>query len=351
MRLLALIALIPAFLLAATPSTAPYADPSYEEMRKHLPDYSENTTGLLGPFIWSRALDLGEDARFSNADGRPDPKGDHLWVYQFNRSARKKGFTEFAHARNNFVAADPDLAFAVQPSYFLHNTPAPHNSKIVFGYVQNSLDNPAFLHGDNCDLAHLANGDRVVVFFPVRKDNNTDGNDQNNYYVNPHYAAQTPCVIEFKKHEMIHYEHFRPGNLAPRILFDLQPYFSGDKKLNPATSKPIIRFDIDGKGGWTLRIKRDGTRGIADLADDSAYDHVFTSSSPGARKYTVDVTNENSAWALSVFSPGGAPTDSSELLLRLLPFSRTTGKPVAFPPRAKRVHDVPLGGLGKAIGK
>jgi hypothetical protein len=293
-----------------------------EDPRSFLPDYSEGLTGRLGPFWWSRAADLGEDARFCDADGRPRTDGDYLWCFQFNRAKRTKGLTNFVHARSNFVSRDATLAFTVQPVHILHNTTGAHNSKIIFGYMEKHWP---FQHADNCDLAHLAGADRVVVFFPVRHDGAKSNHlDQAIYHVNPNYGAQTPCVIEFKAGEIISYDWFRnPANLDAHILFDLQPHVKG---MRPGIEKPVLRFDLIGDGGWRLAIN----------------DKVFTHESPGAKPYTVNVTPTNSAWALSVFSPGGSPPDTSEIILGLKPYDRVTGGEVPWPDRKVRVRDTAI---------
>lgn len=314
----------------------------------NLPDLSEGYTGVLGPFVWGRALDLGEDARFSDELGRPSREGEYLWCYQFARGTRKKTLSFLAHARNNFVCRLPEVAFAVQPASFLHNTSGAHNGKLIFGYIRNGW---SFQHGDNVDLAHLAGADRVCVFLPVRKDDNSDPLDPGKYFINYHYGGQSFCVAEFGKGEMIHYEWFRggAGKLDPHVLFDLAPYVSGEKILHPGESKPILRFDVDGKGGWKLRLKRDGRQGLAEPDDDAQYDHIFTHQSPGARPYTVSVPLEDSAWAMSTFSPGGSPTETSEMLIGLKPYDRRSGKAAPWPDRSLRLRDVRVEQLDEAI--
>lgn len=318
---------------------------------KDLPDHSYGTTGILGPFVWSRAADLGEDVRFSDADGRPKMDGDHLWFYGFARYKRPKGLENFIHARSNLVSIDPATAYTVQPTHFLHNTDGPHNSKIIFGYMESKAH---FQHGDNGDLAHLAPGDRVVVFFPVRHDGNPkDHTDQKIYHVNPNYGAQAPCIIEFKTGEMIAYEWFRdPKKLDGHILFDLRPHLANPEGtlVKPGVTKPILKFDLDPavKGGWKLQVKLDGreaAKGVADIK----WDMTFTHESPGAKKASVNVTPENSSWSLSVFSPGGGPTDSSELVVGLRPYDRATDKDVAWAERNRRLKDIKVTDLPAAM--
>jgi hypothetical protein len=303
-----------------------------ERQRAKLPDFSHGTTGILGPFIWGRAADLGEDARFADAQGVPRAEGEFLWTHQYMRLPRPGSYPHMVHARNNFISRDPAIGYAVQPAHFVLNTPGTHNAKIIFGYMERGA---VFQNGDNADLAHLARAGRVCVFIPVRHAGNiADPLDQANYFISPLYQAQSICVIEFKPGEMIQYEWFRdPHNLHPRILFDLAPYFTGEHRNLPGLMKPVFRFDVDGKGGWTLRIRRDTRPG----RDDT--EQVFTHESPGAKPYTVNVTADNAVWALSTFSPGGSPADTSQVLLGLQPYDRSSGAPTPWPDRSARVRE------------
>jgi hypothetical protein len=309
------------------------------EGRRILPDYSEGLTGLLGPFVWSRAMDIGGDARFCDGDGRPDPDGEFLWLYQFMRYVRAKPEMPLVHERSNLVSLDADLAYDLQPWRLLLHCRRPHNFKFVVGYVQ---DTCRFEHGDNTDLAHLAAGDRVCLFLPVRHDTWREGErstEQSEYYVNPVREAQGPCVIEFGAREMIHYEWFAREPLDPHVLLDLTDVLGGADKCRPTVERPIFRFELgEGKGAWALRIERDGRDGLAGGERDGDWDLSFTHESPGAKPYTVNVTRGNSVWAMSTFSPGGLPEDSSEAVVKLLPFNRDTGERASFPARRRRVR-------------
>ncbi|MFP4054670.1 MAG: hypothetical protein ACLFV7_12485 [Phycisphaerae bacterium] len=310
----------------------------YQRDRKMLPDYSEGRCGLLGPFYWGRGMDLGEDARFSDANGRASHDGEHLWMFQYART-HHKGLPKPIHARSNFISTRRQLSYTVQPKHFILNTAGAHNAKIIFGYVEQDF---RFLNADNCDLAHLADTDRVVVFFPVRHsqaNGQFDPLDQGIYYVNPHYGAQAPCVIEFKAGEMIRYEYFRnPRKLDKRILYDLQPHFSGDKALRPGVTHPMLRFDLHDKGGWTLRLERDGRDGLSGGDDPHGWDLVVTHESDGAKPYSVGLKPGSSRWAMSLFSPGGSPMETSEVLLKLTPYDRVTGKTADWHNRRRRVR-------------
>ncbi len=303
-----------------------------------LPDRSEGLTGLLGPFIWSRAADLGGEARFADAEGRPDPEGRFLWLYQFLRLPRSHPPTHVIHERNNLVAVDPAVAFDVQPWRYVANCPGPHTFKLILGYVARR---DAFVHGDNADLAHLAASDRVCVFLPVRPAVAPEAEarlDAKRYPLNTERAAQSICVIEWAAGEMIHYEWFKGGRLHPRILYDLAPHFEREKALYPAETKPIIRFTIGDEGAWTLRFERDGRDGLAGGEVEGDWDLEVTHASPGAKPYTVDVPPATSRWALSTFSPGGTPEESSEMLLGLSPFDRASGEVVPWPDRTRRLR-------------
>jgi len=347
--------------LAAEPSAGPAADavpPAipeadralYVKHRRYLPDFSRGTLGVLGPLWWGRAMDVGEDARFADAEGRPDHAGDHLWLYGFNRVSSKgdrRGLNStFIHARNNFVVRDPSVSFAIQPKRFLLNTTGAHNLKIVMGYTAEGF---RFEHGDNTDLAHLTPAPRVVVFLPVRHrqlEPTADRTDQSIYHLSPIYHAQSPCVIEFEPGGMIQYEWFRgEGDLDGRVLYDLVPHFTGDHVLKPGVTHPIVQFDLgDTPGAWTLKIERDGRDGLTGGDDASGWDLVITHESEGAKPYTVDLDPDAAAWALSVFSPGGSPADTSEVLLGLRPYGRETGEPIEWPDRSPRHRTIPSTG-------
>ncbi len=250
--------------------------------------------------------------------------------------------SRLAHGRNNFVSADPAVAYVIQPWNIILNCPRPHNFKIIMGYIEKDA---YFQHGDNCDLAHLAPGDRVCLFIPIRHDrgkDETDALDQSRYFISPLYAAQSISVIEWAAREMIAYEWFSggPSRLDRRILFDLAPYFDGEDEVRPGVTKPMFRFDIHEAGSWTLKIERDGRDGLDGGEVDGDWDMVFTDTTPGAKPYTVGVTPANSAWAMSTFSPGGSPEETSELVVGLKPYKRLTGAPVEWPDRSRRVRNL-----------
>lgn len=326
------------------------AEPSLQEANRiahKLPDFSADTAGILGPFYWGRAMDVGEDARFADEHGRADRDGNFLWSYGFARLPYRKDDprglnSTFIHARNNFVARHPSLAFTVQPWHFLLNTTGSHNSKIAVGYVEEHF---RFEHGDNCDLEHLADTARVVLFLPVRHSGNpSDPTDQSIYFLSPIYSAQSPCVVEFPPGELIRYEWFRdPKNLDKHILYDLVPHFSDDNALKPGISKPMVQFDLlDEAGGWRVRIERDGRDGLAGGEVDGDWDLVITHRSPNAKPFTVDLKPANARWSMSIFSPGGSPTDTSEIIVGLDPYDRATGKTIDWPDRTPRIRTAPL---------
>lgn len=309
--------------------------------RAFLPDLSEGLVGRLGPFRWARAADFGEDVRFTDAQGLADPAGTHLLFYQFARMPRQRGVTHFIHARNNLTDRDPARAWQIQPKRFLHETSGAHNSKIIFGYM---VTNWAFQHADNNDLAHLAGADRLVAFCPVRKDAHADPAAPANYRISAEYAAQSFAILEFKAGDIIAYEWFQnPRALDPHILCDLAPYVAGDRSVKPGVTQPLLRFDLGDAGRWTFRLERDGRDGLAGGDDPAGWDVVVTETAPGARRATVAVTPTNSAWAMSVFSPGGSPTDASEILIGFEPYARASGASLPWPSRTPRVREGRVG--------
>lgn|GEM_PF-2836520 len=329
---------------AAGPANAP-AEPNAparpKEGREILPDFSRGLLGILGPFYWARALDLGEDARFSDSQGRPDEQGSFLWCHQFSNLSTHPALRGLNHGRNNFTSRDPNVAFRLQPYHYLLNTTQPHNSKVIVGYMSTGWK---FTNGDNCDLPHLAGADRVCVFFPVRiVTGRQERLDQTRYVLNTNYANQAVCVVEFARGEMIRYDWFRggPGRLDRHILMDLAPYFQDANALQPGVTRPLIQFDIHGRGRWTLRIERDGRDGLAGGDRNGDWDLTFTEKSRGAKPYTVDVAPAGSAWNLSVFSPGGRPAETSEILLGLQPYDRRGGKDIPWPDRSQRIRNIP----------
>jgi hypothetical protein len=306
----------------------------------HLPNFSDGTVGLLGPFLWARSLDFGEDARFSDSDARADDNGSFLWCHQFTRLSRHPKLPPLVFGRNNFTSRDPNIAFRVQPSRYLLNTTQPHNHKVIIGYMRTSW---RFTNGDNRDLAHLAGGDRVCLFFPVRGGHNGRRNDANLYVVNTEHAAQPISIVEFAAGDMISYDWFRnPPNLDRHVLLDLAGRFTDANTLRPGITKPILQFDIHAGGRWTLRIETDGRDGLAGGRRDGGWDLEFTEKSPGARPYTVDVSPADTAWTLSTFSPGGRPADTSEVLLGLQPYDRRGGGDLPWPDRSPRIRNVEL---------
>jgi hypothetical protein len=131
-----------------------------------------------------------------------------------------------------------------------------------------------------------------------------------------------------------------------KVLLDIRDLVKADAAIQPGVTHPMFRFMIEGAGKWTLKIEPDGRDGLAGGSDDKGWDLVFTQDSPGAKPYTVGLTPENSAWALSVFNPGGAP-ESSEIVVGLKPFDRSTGQPAPWPSRAGRITSCPVAALVK----
>ena len=345
--------LTPAVLLAALGSvcfaqaTAPSA--AKAGPRGFLPDYSEGLTGLLGPFLWSRAADLGADARFCDEHGRPDVSGRFLWLYQLKRGGRGNPPMVQLHERNNLVGLDAAVGYEVQPWHVLVNQSTRQNLKLVAGYIRKGY---RFEHGDNEDLVHLAGAPRVCLFIPICHGGEHAGQavyDQKSYWISPVRGLQSVCVIEFDTDEMISYGWFKSDKLDRRILLDLAPHFDGDKRVHPGVTKPIFRFDVGDGGSWTLRIERDGWGRLAGGDSDGGWDMTFTDRSGGAKPYTVDLGRATSTWAFSAFSPGGRPEETSEVVVGLNPFDRGTGEPCAWPDRKRRIRTFRLDEMERVL--
>ncbi len=331
---------------ACTPAAADTEpDPA---IRRLLPDYSEGLMGKFGPFIWTRALDIGGDVRWSDEYGRPDSDGEFIWLYQFMRYRRARPETPLVHERHNLVSLHEDIAYSLQPWRLHLNCREPHNFKFVVGYTH---EDTTFEHGDNTDLAHIATGDRVALFLPIRHDTWEDSrpaDDQSEYYINPERSAQGPCIIEFKAGEIIKYEWFHTRPLHHRVLLDLTDELGGPENGLPLVQKSIYRFELgEEKGEWRLLVKLDGRDGEPESEDD--WDMIFTHESPGASPHTVDITPENSVWAMSTFSPGGMPEDTSEAVIKLLPFDRDSGERVDFPSERRRVRTFAVDKLDEVL--
>ncbi len=329
--------------------------PQYDAMGKvirppALIDYSTGTLGALGPFYWARALDLGEHARFADETGFPDRSGRFLWAIGYGRVRADERIPHGLHPRNNFLSRDPTLGWQVQPWRVLIHSDGGHNSKIDFGYAAADY---RFLNGDNEDFAHFMGCDRVGVFMPVRRDKGSDAYDPAAPFISPIYGAQSFCVIEFRKDEIISYDWFHggEGKLDPHILFDLAPFIRDANLVKPNVTKPISQFDIHGDGRWTFRFEPDGRDGLKGGSNVDDWDFVFTEKSPGAKPYTVPLTPQNSRWALTVYTPNGSPIDASEILIGLDPYERASGKPAAWTDRKVRVTDVPAAAIDKEIEK
>lgn len=338
------------FLIGVQPACAQVSEQAVSPERRLLPDYSEGLMGLMGPFLWTRSIDMGGDVRWSDSEGRPDPDGEFLWLYQYMNYNRSRPEMPLIHERHNLVSIHENIAYDLQPRRLLLNCRRPHNFKFVMGYTHEDTN---FEHGDNTDLAHLATGDRVVLFLPVRHkewEDSSPATDQSEYYVNPQRGAQGPCVIEFKAGEIIRYEWFGGEELDEHILLDLTDVLGGAENCRPCVEKPVFRFELgEEKGHWRLMIKRDGRDGVPTGDSEDEWDMIYTHDSPGAKPYTVDITRENSAWAMNTFSPGGLPEDSSEAVIKLLPYDRDTGERVEWPGERRRVRTFAVDKLDEVL--
>lgn len=330
--------------LLASVAVAPAASEEPPE-RSFLPDFSDGYTARFGPFWWGRSIDAGEDLRWVDGEGRPDADGEFLWAHQFSRARGRgddqRGVNRLAlHARNNLVVTDPAVAWQVQPSGLWLHTPGAHNAKISLGYVPTSF---RFEHGDNTDLEHLADAPRVVLFIPIRHDHGNQPGNPATPYISTHYAAQSISVLEFAPGEIIRYEWFQNrNNLDPHILCDLVPYLP-QERVRPGVSKPLVRFDLTGEpGGWRVRMEFDGRDGLAGgpVADD--WDVDVRSGDDGARPYTIDLDPADSAWSMSLFSPGGRPAETSQMLIGMQPYARADDQLIERPEQRQRVRRLPV---------
>lgn len=311
----------------------------YEATRRILPDFSEGTCGLLGPFAWGRSCDIGAEARFCDEYGQTQPAGDFLWLYQVKRPARSNPPAQPMHERNNLVNRDPHIAYTVQPWRVTLNTPQPHQvMKLMFGYVDARFH---FQHGDNADLIHLADTPRVVAFIPIRRSGDSRAGDQTDYILDTTHDQAPIGVFELAAKETMASGPMYRQVAIDRVLYDLRPFFKSHSLIHPGIMRPMFQFSIGDQGTWALRVELDGRDGLAGGEDPVGWDHIFTQASPGARPSTVGLTPANSAWSLSIFNPGGAP-ESSDVLIRLLPFDRKTGLSAPWTDRSMRLPTCPV---------
>ncbi len=331
---------------AAVPAATQPA--SQWEPRRILPDRSEGLAGLVGPFLWGRAADLGAEVRFCDANGVPKADGDCLWLYQFKRGGRRNPETIQLHERNNLTSRDPAISYEFQPCRVVTNTTqGVQVMKLIVGYVRKDF---AFQHGDNTDLIHLVNTPRVCAFVPIRRKSDARSFDQDQYVIDEKHDQAPFGVFELAAGETMASGPNYKEVAAKRILLDLREALAKAGPISPGVQKPIFRFTIEGKGKWTLRIKWNGRDGVTPGPDEKGWDQVFTESSPGARPYTVSLDPAGSKWALSIFNPGGME-ESSEIVVHLTPFDRATGRTVPWPKRDERVRTGKVEQLGKATGR
>jgi hypothetical protein len=315
------------------------------EPRRILPDRSQGLAGLVGPFLWGRAADLGAEVRFSDESGAPKADGNYLWLYQFKRGGRTNPETLQLHERNNLTSRHPSIAYEFQPCRVVTNTTQGYQvMKLMVGYVG---QDHVFQHGDNTDLVHLADTPRVCVFVPIRRKSDERSFDQDQYVIDEKHDQAPFGVFELAAGEtMASGPNYREV-AQRRVLLDLRPTLAKLGPISPGIQKPRFRFTIEGGGKWTLKIEPDGREGLKGGSDKDGWDLTFTESSPGARPYTVDLDPAGSTWALSVFNPGGME-ESSEIVVGLAPFDRASGRPVPWPSREERVRTAKVDQLEKA---
>lgn len=133
-------------------------------------------------------------------------------------------------------------------------------------------------------------------------------------------------------------------NLGLRLLELGHEVLGLDLRENAWTDRlPLVRFDLTGEpGGWRVRLEWDGRDGLAGGPSAQGWDVDIRSGQPGARPYTVALDPAQAAWAMSLFSPGGSPADTSETVLGLAPYRRSDDSPAPWPSRAERVRSLPL---------
>ena len=328
------------------PAAAPTTQPAWmTEPRRILPDRSQGLAGLVGPFLWGRAADLGAEVRFCDEIGLPKADGDCLWLYQFKRGGRRNPQTLQLHERNNLTSRDPAVAYEFQPCGVVTNTTQAYQvMKLIVGYVGRDH---VFQHGDNTDLIHLANTPRVCVFVPIRRKSDARSYDADQYVIDEKHDQVPFGVFELAAGEtMASGPNYREV-AQKRVLLDLRPTLAKLGPVSPGVHKPRFRFTIEGKGKWTLKFEPDGREGLKGGTNKDGWDLAFTESSPGARPYTVDLDPNSSKWALSIFNPGGME-ESSEIILGLTPFDRASGRPAPWPRRDDRVRTGKVEQLEKA---
>lgn len=274
--------------------------------------------GRLGPFLWTRAIDQGEDARLETV-------GRALRLTTHGYARRDAPTGPVVKPRNNLICEDAGLGFVVQPESVRILTPGAHNLKVLIGYA---ADGPAFRHGDDADLLDRAPFRRVCLLLPMRHAVGADPNDPSSHQIPWILAAQPPCIIELAAGEHLPID-WQPDPEDPRVLCDLSPVFRG-LDLRPAITRPLVRFDVTADGGWRLRLEVDGRDGLAGGGREGDYDVVLTQDDAGGRRHHLGAPGR---WAMSVVSPGGGPFDSVEFSALLAAYGREDGQG-RLPPKA-----------------
>lgn len=297
-----------------------------------VPNRPDHEVGIVGDLYWAAAHGEAERAVWGMPDGTPGGDRTHL-ICTVEPMA--------GVLRNNFMSRSPDIGHLLQISSIRFDTPRSHNGKIMMGVMDR---NWKFAHGINGDLVHWAGGNRVVLFIPVRHSDGADPKDGNAYFISP-YNGQTISVMEFQPGEMIHYGWFggAPEQFHRRVLFDLYPYC---KDMKPGVTQPIFKFDVYDGGRWKVCIRFDGRAGIPEEAVESDFDLVFTDRSKGAKPYSVALSTDNVA-SYSVYNPGSG---GSQVILRMDPYSRGTGKRMPAVDRETYKPNVALASLAEAEG-
>jgi protease I len=290
------------------------------------PNRPDQTVDILGEFLWARAQGKAENALFTDSAGKED--GDRSCLLSSIRTCP-------GVLRNNLTSLRPEVAHTVQIKSLRLHTTGDSNCKIMMGYMGTDW---RFAHGANADLAHWAGANRVVLFIPIRHARSADPTDGKNYFVSS-YGGQTISVVEFRAGEMIHYEWYGgSGKFHERVLMDLYPLC---KDMKPGITEPVFKFEVFDGGRWKVSIKFDSRKGLPNGgAVDGDFDLVVTEKSEGAKPYSVSLAKEN-AFCLTAYNPGASST-GSDILLKLDPFDRATGKPLPSFDRSVAKKDVKL---------
>ena len=290
---------------------------------------SSGEAGLMGPFVWSRALDDGERAEVLTQGDSCD-----LYLFGYAKSGVKEsGDIGVLRPRNNVLAQETHLGFAMQMKELLLHTPGAHNQEVCMGYVGGDAPT-AFSHGDDSDLMHEAGAPRILVLLPMSHGHFADYTNQSAYRLVGDKRAQHPRVIQLDAGE-----NYNQNNVnEDQILADLGGMLEQFKGRSFVYEQAMFSFDIGEGGAWSFKWELDGRDGLAGGARDG-WDGEITHESAGSRRYDVPVDAKQSYWALSSVAPGGKPYGPGEMSVRLHAYDRSSGEPVLLAPEQDVVEE------------